>query len=496
MFDNRLALLSALRKQFGYDGPDDLSAVKSWLKENESVVKLDFKSGDLDKLWTKAVTLNVIGGALTVEEEQAAAADMPEEEEEPQEMRALSAMGRDAARFANAAASKTGKVHAAMHNGGQRKGTATWQERLYQKQINGGRALYETPEEAAAVGAYVRAKAMGHHDYDRKAQDMEILEHYGAKTAISSQNSDGGSLIQDVFQATLIDIRETFGGVTSLATNRAMNGPVEVHPRQTGDLTVYTPGEGQAITESKLGFDTVRLEAKKRATLSKVSSELLNDAAVSIADTISRNIAWSFEKDLENAFVNGDGTSAYFGVMGLRAKLKGLSGTIANIAGLHVGTGNTYAELKLSDFEKTQALLPELESQSGEPVWLMHPRFFRGVVIPLLNTVNGATKTEVNGKTLAACIGAPVVFSNAMPRTEANSQVCAMYGWFDLAAMIGRVNGSMEIATSTEAYFAEDVWAIRGIHRAAITVHDVGNASATESEREPGPVVGLITAAS
>src|SRR5690606_27352268 len=141
-------------------------------------------------------------------------------------------------------------------------------------------------EEAAAVGAYVRAKAMGHHDYDRKAQAIEILEYYGAKTAISSQNSVGGSLIQDVFQATLIDIRETFGGGTSLAISRAMDGPVYVDPRQTGDMTVYTPREGQAITESKLGFDTVRLEAKKRATFSKVSSDLLNDAAGSIADTI------------------------------------------------------------------------------------------------------------------------------------------------------------------------------------------------------------------
>src|SRR5690606_12772515 len=125
-------------------------------------------------------------------------------------------------------------------------------------------------------------------------------------------------LIPEEFQATLIDIREKFGGVTSLATQRNMVRDNETHPRDDGELTVYTPGEGKAITESNPTFDNVTLNAKQRATLPTVSNTLLNDAAVSIADVISRKVPWAFEKDLEHAFVNGDGTSTYFGVMGLR----------------------------------------------------------------------------------------------------------------------------------------------------------------------------------
>jgi hypothetical protein len=37
---------------------------------------------------------------------------------------------------------------------------------------------------------------------------------------------------------------------------------------------------------------------------------------------------------------------------------------------------------------------------------------------------------------------------------------------------------------------------LRGTQRYDINVHDVGNASATASLRQPGPIVGLITAAS
>ena len=65
-----------------------------------------------------------------------------------------------------------------------------------------------------------------------------------------------------------------------------------------------------------------------------------------------------------------------------------------------------------------------------------------------------------------------------------------------MGAMLGRVNNSFEVATSDQRYFDSDEIAIRGIHRVAFNAHDVGNADATEANREPGPIVGLITQSS
>ena len=54
----------------------------------------------------------------------------------------------------------------------------------------------------------------------------------------------------------------------------------------------------------------------------------------------------------------------------------------------------------------------------------------------------------------------------------------------------------MEIAVSTERYFDSGLIAFRGLQRVGLTVHDVGNYNATAASRTPGPIIGLLSAAS
>jgi hypothetical protein len=51
------------------------------------------------------------------------------------------------------------------------------------------------------------------------------------------------------------------------------------------------------------------------------------------------------------------------------------------------------------------------------------------------------------------------------------------------------------VTDSNRTEFEDDLLTVRGIARFDINVHDVGNASSDEDEREAGPVVGLITKA-
>jgi hypothetical protein len=52
------------------------------------------------------------------------------------------------------------------------------------------------------------------------------------------------------------------------------------------------------------------------------------------------------------------------------------------------------------------------------------------------------------------------------------------------------------LALSEHSRFANDEIEIRGTQRLDIVVHDVGNAHATAASRVPGPIVGLLMAAS
>ena len=52
------------------------------------------------------------------------------------------------------------------------------------------------------------------------------------------------------------------------------------------------------------------------------------------------------------------------------------------------------------------------------------------------------------------------------------------------------------MSDSALSAFEQDEIVIRGTERFDVVVHDVGNQSATAASRVPGPIVGLITAAS
>jgi HK97 family phage major capsid protein len=76
-----------------------------------------------------------------------------------------------------------------------------------------------------------------------------------------------------------------------------------------------------------------------------------------------------------------------------------------------------------------------------------------------------------------------------MPKAEANSQICSIFGNLRLGAYLGS-RRQMSIAQSTEIKFAEDQIAIRGTERVAPSVHGVGDTT------NAGPICGLITAGS
>lgn len=363
----------------------------------------------------------------------------------------------------------------------------------YDRKIAKGEALWSDSDQAEKFGAWSRLTLVGSADYDGKAFDQEICQ----KANIRTQNSLGGALVPDEFEAELIEIREQYGVAESLADTQSVpDGRQRMMPRKAGELMVYGPDEGSAITESNMNFDDVEVTPKERKVLSTVSNELFRDSAINLADTITRGIAWAFAKDMDNAYFLGDGTSTYFGVNGINNSIRGLSATRANIAGLVVGTGNLFSELTLGDFEAVAGRLPDLEGISGDPVWMVNKRFYYETMVSLVNALGGVTMREAEDGPRPMFLGYDVVFARPMPRADANDQVCALLGWPDFGTKINIVSGSMEIATSDQRYFDQDKIAIRGKHSVGITVHDVGNASATEASREPGPIVGLLTAAS
>lgn len=342
----------------------------------------------------------------------------------------------------------------------------------------------------------VRGLAAGLSDQGAFKRAAEFCRSNGIVLRAMSEgvNESGGFLVPEEFGNDLIDLRELYGVFRRSAKMVPMASDTRSDPRRTGGLTAYFAGEGDAMTASDKAWDRVELTAKKLYAFSRYSNELNEDAVINMGDDLAGEIAYAFAVKEDGCGFIGDGTSTYGGMQGVCTKIKGLHATIANIAGLVVGAGNAYSELVLTDFEAVAAKLP-VYADTPRAKWYCHKSVYWNVMAKLALAAGGVTGSEIEGARTKRFLGYDVEFVQVMPSVEANSQVCALLGDLSLAASFGSRRDTT-IAISEHSRFANDQLEIRGTERFDINVHDVGNASATAGLRVPGPIVGLITAAS
>lgn len=312
---------------------------------------------------------------------------------------------------------------------------------------------------------------------------------------VENVNSTGGFLVPPQWEQDLIDLREQYGTARRICKNRSMASDSLSVPRRTGGLAAYFITDAVAITESTKNWDLVTLVAKKVGVLAKYSSELGEDAMIDMGNDLAGEISYAFAKLEDDCAFKGDGTSTYGGMVGVPAAFTNLSGTIANIAGLYVGAGNLWSELTLADFNATKGKLPAYAAASPNTVWVCSQAFWASVMEKLALAAGGITDAMIVAGVTPRFLGYPVRITQSMPLTEANSQVCAMLGDFTLGCSFGD-RRMTTIALSEHSDFATDQIAVRGTERFDFVAHDVGNAHATAASRVPGPIVGLITAAS
>ncbi len=315
---------------------------------------------------------------------------------------------------------------------------------------------------------------------------------------ITAHGSDDGSshyTVPDEFSSDMINLKERYGVARQLFRRWPMTGDTLHIPRRTGGLTQYAVGENDAITESSTTHDEALLVARKWGVIARYSSELSADAAIGWADHLVDEIAHAHAKGEDNNAVNGDGTSTYGGIVGLRTALNDAAGnpTTTSAGGVVIAAGNAYSEITLANFHSVLGVLPEY-ADTMNTTWLVHKTFYHTVMEKLMLASGGVPAREIGDGTRGRYLflGYPVTISQQMPSTAANSQVCALLGDFTLGAAFGdrqreSIMFSREAYVNSQSTFERDQIAVRGLERYDIKVHDVGDSSTA------GPIVGLQT---
>lgn len=356
------------------------------------------------------------------------------------------------------------------------------------KQIRIPANAHRTLKNIKGEKAHERAYAFGRWflgSLGNESSKQWATEHgYGFRNAMTEGiDSKGGFVVPEQFESMIIDLRNEYGVARQAARVVPMSSDTLVVPVRTGGLTAYAVGEAGTITASDKTWGQKRLTAKKWGVLARYSSEVSEDAAISIADDLVSEIAYAFANKEDDCFFNGDGTSTYHGNVGIKNAL--LAGSEITAA-----TGNTsFSTLDDDDFLRMCASLPSYAYMMGGPEWYIHRAGYHASMARLMRAAGGNTSDILAGGTKPMYNGFPVNFVEVMNSTlgaQTSTEGLCYFGNLKLATLFGDRRG-MAIAQSADVYFTTDELAIRGTERFDVNIHDTGTASAA------GGIIQLLT---
>lgn len=129
------------------------------------------------------------------------------------------------------------------------------------------------------------------------------------------QDSEGGYLVPDEFEATLIQALNDSNIMRNLAKVITTSYGDRQIPVVSSKGTASWIEEGGAFNESDDSFSQVILGAHKLGTIIKISEELLNDTVFNLEKYIATEFARRIGAAEEEAFIKGNGTNKPTGIL-------------------------------------------------------------------------------------------------------------------------------------------------------------------------------------
>ena len=334
--------------------------------------------------------------------------------------------------------------------------------------VHGRLRAFKSVDEAYRFGRWAMA-CMGSKKSAQWCADHDVLV---TKGHIEGSNTAGGFLVPDEFENSLITLRDQYGVFRANARIVPMSSDVKRMPRRTGTVTAFFVGEAAAGTQSQQAFDSVNLVAKKLMVLTKISSELNEDNVVALGDDLANEIAYGFAKKEDECGFDGDGTSTYGGIVGLKNAI-GAGGTQDTSPAV-----TTLATLTLSDLRRVVGKLATW-ADGPNTKWFMKRSVWNNAFLRLAEGANGNMLGDIQeGPGSLQFMGYPVVLTEAYTVSESDNGTYAFFGDLSLAAYLGdRRSTTVEFSNAALNAFEQDELVVRGTERFDINVANVGDAS-------------------
>lgn len=323
---------------------------------------------------------------------------------------------------------------------------------------------------------------------DRYGGPMTFHRDRASRGMVEGVNASGGFIVPDEFEKTIIDLREEYGVARRELRISPMASDHSNEPKAIGGLTAHWTGEGEEITESEKEFGNVELTAKKLAVLTRISNELNEDALINLADDLADDAAGAFAYAEDLACIDGDGTSTYGRITGIRTKMIDGSHTGSYVDG--TSSSDNWSEITSAHLLSIQAAIKPVRVKRGAK-WHCSPYAAVAVFGRLLQAAAGNTKTDLAGEAPKSYNGYPIVEWPTMPEDDAsaalNNKIMFFFGNLRESSKMG-VRRGITILRLLERYAERDQIGLRFTERCTINHHSITGKESTDR----GPVCGFM----
>jgi HK97 family phage major capsid protein len=309
------------------------------------------------------------------------------------------------------------------------------------------------------------------------------------RVATEGVNSSGGYLVPTQMEQAIIDLREKYGTFRQYARVIPMTSDSLTVPVSVSDQTAYFVGEKDAGTASDKVWNQVNLVAKTCVVESRYSSNLSEDSIINVADDLTMSAARVLAAKEDSCGWDGDGTSTYGGMIGLRTKIIDGNHT-AGAVDVTTGTHNLFTEIDQTDIIGMMAKLPTYAAADAR--FFASNALYVGVMLRLAGALAGNNITTLQGNLNRAFLGYPVALDATLPAgiaTDYDAKTILFYGDMRQAVIFGDRRG---ITLTVDPYSLSSylqtklVWS----ERFDIVAHSLGDNTTA------GPLVALVGSSS
>ena len=207
--------------------------------------------------------------------------------------------------------------------------------------------------------------------------------------------------------------------------------------------------------------------------LTRMSSEISEDAIVTLGDKMTQEIALAFSEKEDNVGFLGDGTSTYGGHTG--ALVKALDGSHDKAKVAAASGHDTLGEIDSDDLVKLMAAIPAYAKRGAK--WYCSPTALELVFNAIKVGAGGNTLENLSAMSEPVFLGYPIVVSPVFPDDASatyNGSVMIGFGNLAQAATVA-TRRDIRVQQSEHRYFELDQIGVKGTMRHSINVHDLGS---------------------